>query len=130
MITEKNLLLPSTLDSIDYRKASIEIPSADFSRLPSRRNRCLHLQFLRIISGENRLLTLESSQGLGQISVAISIGIIIDDSGVFVPQLPISNWYEVTGDPIVADAICDRIIHNAHRIDLKGDSARKIYTNN
>ena len=51
-------------------------------------------------------------------------------SSVFVSQLPINNWHEVIGDPTIADAICDRIIHNAHRIELKGDSVRKIYTNN
>jgi len=51
-------------------------------------------------------------------------------SSVFVSQLPIISWHEVIGDPTIADAICDRIIHNAHRIELKGDSVRKIYTNN
>ena len=29
---------------------------------------------------------------------------------------PVPNWHEVIGDPTIADAICDRIIHNAHRI--------------
>ena len=48
-------------------------------------------------------------------------------SSVFVSQLPIISWHEVIGDPTIADAICDRIIHNAHRIELKGDSVRKIY---
>jgi DNA replication protein len=48
-------------------------------------------------------------------------------SSVFVSQLPIPSWHEVIGDPTIADAICDRIIHNAHRIELKGDSVRKIY---
>jgi len=51
-------------------------------------------------------------------------------SSVFVSQLPVNNWHEVIGDPTIADAICDRIIHNAHRIELKGDSVRKIYVNN
>jgi len=32
-------------------------------------------------------------------------------------------------DPTIADAICDRIIHNSHRIELKGESVRKIYAN-
>jgi DNA replication protein len=48
-------------------------------------------------------------------------------SSIFVSQLPIISWHEVIGDPTIADAICDRIIHNAHRIELKGDSVRKIY---
>jgi len=51
-------------------------------------------------------------------------------SSVFVSQLPVNNWHEVIGDPTIADAICDRIIHNAHRIELEGDSLRKIYANN
>ena len=51
-------------------------------------------------------------------------------SSVFVSQLPISSWHEIIGDPTIADAICDRIIHNAHRIELEGDSVRKIYANN
>jgi DNA replication protein DnaC len=51
-------------------------------------------------------------------------------SSVFVSQLPVNNWHEVIGDPTIADAICDRIIHNAHRIEMKGGSLRKIYANN
>ena len=41
-------------------------------------------------------------------------------------QLPIERWYEVIGDPTFADAILDRIIHNAYRIELKGESMRKL----
>ena len=51
-------------------------------------------------------------------------------SSVFVSQLPVASWHEIIGDPTIADAICDRIIHNAHRIELKGDSVRKMYSNN
>jgi DNA replication protein DnaC len=40
-------------------------------------------------------------------------------------QLPVSQWYEVVGNPTLADAILDRIIHNAYRIELKGESMRK-----
>lgn len=41
-------------------------------------------------------------------------------------QLPVKQWYEVIGDPTLADAILDRIIHNAYRIELKGESMRKL----
>jgi len=41
-------------------------------------------------------------------------------------QLPIDRWYEIIGDPTLADAILDRIIHNAYRIELTGDSMRKL----
>ena len=40
-------------------------------------------------------------------------------------QLPIANWHEYLGDPTLADAILDRLIHNAHAITLKGESMRK-----
>ena len=40
-------------------------------------------------------------------------------------QLPIAHWHECIGDPTLADAICDRLIHNAHQLTLKGGSMRK-----
>jgi DNA replication protein DnaC len=40
-------------------------------------------------------------------------------------QLPADRWYDLIGDPTIADAILDRIVHNAHRIQLRGDSLRK-----
>jgi len=44
---------------------------------------------------------------------------------VITSQLPIERWYEIIGDPTLADAILDRVVHNAYRIELKGDSLRK-----
>ena len=40
-------------------------------------------------------------------------------------QLPVSHWHQIIGDPTLADAILDRLVHNAHTITLKGDSMRK-----
>jgi DNA replication protein DnaC len=40
-------------------------------------------------------------------------------------QLPVDQWHEHLGGGIVGDAICDRLLHNCHRIELTGDSARK-----
>jgi DNA replication protein DnaC len=40
-------------------------------------------------------------------------------------QLPVSSWHEVIGEPTFADAILDRIVHNAYRLDLDGESLRK-----
>jgi len=40
-------------------------------------------------------------------------------------QLPISHWHEAIGDPTLADAILDRLLHNAYKIKLKGESMRK-----
>lgn len=46
-------------------------------------------------------------------------------STILISQLPTEQWYESIGDNTLADAILDRIIHNAHRINLKGESIRK-----
>ena len=46
-------------------------------------------------------------------------------STVLTSQLPISRWHEQIGDPTLADGILDRLVHNAHRIEMKGDSMRK-----
>jgi hypothetical protein len=40
-------------------------------------------------------------------------------------QLPVDRWHDLVGEPTLADAILDRIIHNAHRLKLTGDSSRK-----
>jgi DNA replication protein DnaC len=40
-------------------------------------------------------------------------------------QIPVDRWHDVIGDPTLADAILDRVVHNAHRLKLKGDSLRK-----
>jgi len=45
-------------------------------------------------------------------------------STIFASQLPIEKWHDHLGDPTVADAICDRLLHNAHRIVLQGESRR------
>ena len=42
-------------------------------------------------------------------------------------QIPIDHWHEIIGDPTLADAILDRLVHNAYRINLKGESMRKRY---
>jgi DNA replication protein DnaC len=40
-------------------------------------------------------------------------------------QLPVSRWHEQIGDPTLADGNLDRLLHNAHRIEMRGDSRRK-----
>jgi DNA replication protein DnaC len=46
-------------------------------------------------------------------------------STILTSQLPIEHWHDHLGEATVADAICDRLLHNAHRIALKGPSRRK-----
>lgn len=56
---------------------------------------------------------------------------LIDDrhglrSTLITSQFPVDHWHELIEDPTLADAILDRIIHNAYKINLEGDSMRKI----
>ena len=46
-------------------------------------------------------------------------------STVITSQLPTKNWHESLSDPTLADAICDRLVHNAHVLSLRGPSIRK-----
>jgi DNA replication protein DnaC len=73
---------------------------------------------LEVLDGPSRLSLLE----------------ILEDrhgknSTLITSQLPVKDWFDKIGDPTIADAICDRIIHSAIKIDLEGDSMRKIYAN-
>jgi DNA replication protein DnaC len=46
-------------------------------------------------------------------------------STILTSQLPVSRWHERIGDPTIADGILDRLVHNAHRIEMRGESMRK-----
>jgi DNA replication protein DnaC len=56
---------------------------------------------------------------------------IIDDrhdraSTVVTSQVPVEHWHEHIGNPTIADAVLDRLVHSAHRLELKGESLRKL----
>ena len=58
---------------------------------------------------------------------------IVDDrhdrrSIILATQVPVDRWHDMIGDPTYADAILDRIVHNATRVELKGESLRKTRT--
>jgi DNA replication protein DnaC len=46
-------------------------------------------------------------------------------STIVTSQLPVALWHEALGEPTIADAILDRLLHNAHRIELHGESMRR-----
>ena len=46
-------------------------------------------------------------------------------STLITSQLPVAHWHESIGDPTLADAILDRLVHQAHSLDLAGESLRK-----
>lgn len=118
-------------------KACLEGHKALYQRLP----RLLH--DLEIAKGDGRYRTMLA--GLQRIDL-----LILDDWGVtpltdanrrdlleilgdrygarstlITSQLPIPAWHEYLADPTLADAILDRFIHNAHHLNLRGDSMRK-----
>src|SRR5450756_1891778 len=47
-------------------------------------------------------------------------------STIVTSQLPVDHWHEAIANPTIADAILDRLVHNAHRLTLKGESMRKM----
>jgi DNA replication protein DnaC len=50
-------------------------------------------------------------------------------STIVAAQVPIENWHENIRDPTIADAVLDRLVHNAYKINLKGESMRKLRSN-
>jgi DNA replication protein DnaC len=46
-------------------------------------------------------------------------------STIVASQLPVALWHEALGAPTLADALLDRLVHNAHRIELRGESLRR-----
>lgn len=50
-------------------------------------------------------------------------------STIITSQLPVAQWYEVIGEQTIADAILDRIVHDAHRMELEGESIRRRQSN-
>lgn len=101
------------------------------------------LQELSVAKGDGRYMKLIS--GMAKIDVLIlddwgltvfndeqrrDILEILDDrhnirSTIVTSQLPVKHWHEHIADPTLADAILDRLVHNAHKIELSGDSLRK-----
>ena len=71
---------------------------------------------LQVLDGELRLALLEIMEDRhGRASTVVST------------QIPVNKWHQIIAEPTIADAICDRIVHSAYRIELKGESVRKIY---
>lgn len=68
-------------------------------------------------------------QPLDQPSRAMLMEIIEDRHGksstMITSQVPVSKWHDIIGEQTIADAILDRIVHDAHRVEMKGESLRK-----
>ena len=90
--------------------------------------------FMREINRiEKQDLLILDDFGLQEMDTQIRMAFleIIEDrfdirSTIISSQLPVNKWYDVIGESTIADAILDRMVNGAHRIDLTGDSLRKI----
>jgi len=85
---------------------------------------------------ENKHLLILDDWGITPLDMAARLALlqIIEDrqgrfSTIITAQLPVSSWHGYINDSTIADAILDRIIHQAHRIELTGESQRKIMKN-
>lgn len=83
---------------------------------------------------ENKNLLILDDWGLSPLDTTSRLALlqIIEDrhnkySTIITSQLPVSAWHQYINENTIADAILDRIIHQAHRIELMGDSMRKIH---
>lgn len=47
-------------------------------------------------------------------------------STIISSQMPVEKWHDIIGDPTIADAVLDRVVHNSHRVTMKGESMRKL----
>lgn len=119
-------------------KACREGYSAFYARLPRL------LQDLELGRGDGRYAKLMKSLARIEVLVLDDLGIapltehgrrdlleLMDDrhnvrSTIVTSQLPVAHWHEAIGDPTLADAILDRLVHNAHKIALHGNSMRKM----
>jgi DNA replication protein DnaC len=89
-----------------------------------------HIRLLKVIARAELLIlddwglaSLTPDQGRDMLE-------IIDDrhgrgSTIITSQLAVEHWHDVIANPTIADAILDRLVHNAHRLNLKGESIRK-----
>lgn len=59
------------------------------------------------------------------ITGAAEVGKSYREATIIASQLPVSKWYDVIGNEVIADAVLDRVVHSSHRFDLKGESLRK-----
>src|SRR6266545_3037414 len=111
--------------SVFYQRVPRLFDALALARGDGRRGRMLKTlaRIELLILDDWGLATLTQEQGRDLLE-------IVDDrhnrgSTIVTSQLPVDHWHEAIANPTVADAILDRLVHNAHRLTLNGDSMRK-----
>lgn len=118
-------------------KACLEGLSAVYRRLPNLLGELAIAKedgrYLKVMAAYARadLLTLDD-WGLNKLNQEQRIDLLelLEEryglkSTIVAAQVPIDHWHDIIGDPTLADAIMDRLVHNAYKIQMKGDSMRK-----
>jgi len=84
------------------------------------------------VSGEGEMCSFLMTGGLNQLSrvQALDLLEVVEEryqrgSTVIISQVPVEVWHQVIGDSTIADAILDRLVHNAYRIEMEGESMRR-----
>ena len=114
----------------DNRSVLYQRVSKLFANLATARGDGRYARIMRTISGAQLLILddwgLEPLDDAGRHDL---LEILEDRYGrkstIVTSQIPVERWHEVIGNPTYADAILDRLVHNAHRIELSGDSMRR-----
>lgn len=112
-----------------YRVAYFNVPKL-FARLKLAKADGSYLKEMARIERQQLLILDDFGiQPIDAQSRSILMELIEDRHGkaslIVTSQVPVSKWYEVIGEQTIADAILDRIVHDAHRLELKGESLRK-----
>ncbi len=107
--------------SVRYRRLPRLLDELAVARVDGNPARLARIQLLILDDWAMAKLTAEQRHDLME---------VVDDrhqraATILATQVPIERWYDMIGDPTYADAILDRLLHNAYRIELRGDSMRR-----
>ncbi|MDQ3143194.1 MAG: IS21-like element helper ATPase IstB [Bacteroidota bacterium] len=115
--------------SLGYRVAYYNVPKL-FAKLKMAKSDGSYLKELSKMERQHLLILDDFGlQPLDTLNRAAMMEIIEDRHGkgsvIITSQIPVNKWYDIIGEQTIADAIMDRLIHEAHRLELKGESLRK-----
>lgn len=115
--------------SMGYRVVYHNVPKF-FSKLKMSKADGSYLKEIAKIERQNLLILDDFGIQPFDVQSRMALMEIIEDRHgkgalIITSQIPLNKWYDVIGEQTIADAILDRIIHNAHRLELKGESLRK-----
>jgi DNA replication protein DnaC len=112
--------------SVAYRRASRLLDELAQARADG-----THFQLLRRLAKTEVLILDDFGMEVLSVSGRKDLLEVIEDryavsSTIITSQLEPKDWHSVIGDETIADAVCDRLVHNAHRVKLSGESIRKM----